>query len=220
MASEPRFYVLEDLKEGPHSATFFTVEGSRIGDAPCCPRCGAFIGMKALLPPFRLELEVYRFGLGDLVYSPSGKILVSERFMEAFRSERLTGVTRFDAVEIVQVVRERPGPKITSIPRYFLMTPCFGRAAVDEARSRLRRAAPVQCAECRNPGVDGIYGFRLEEGTWQGEDIFRPRGLQSRIVVSERFARLVKDHGFTNIQLLPTEELTFDPRRLGPPSLE
>jgi hypothetical protein len=66
--------------------------------------------------------------------------------------------------------------------------------------------------------VDSVHGFALEPGTWQGEDVFRPRGLQGDIVVSERFAELVKRHGFTNMKLIPTEEYVRDPLRKGPPA--
>jgi hypothetical protein len=217
MASEPLFFLLQGIEDGPHDAAFFRAEGSKIGEAPRCPRCGRFVGMREVLPPFRVELEVYRFGLGDLVHGAGGDVLASERFMEAFQSEKLTGVERFDLVEVAEVVRKGRGPKITSIPRYFLMKPFFARAAVDEARSVIRRWEPIQCTECRETGIDGVYGFRIEPGTWQGEDIFRPRGFSSDIVVSERFAQLVKNHGFTNIKLVPTEEFVWDPLRLGRP---
>lgn len=53
--------------------------------------------------------------------------------------------------------------------------------------------------------------------TWQGEDIFRPRGLQGVLTVSERFARMVKHHGFTNMRLTPTEE--FVRNHYGPEPL-
>jgi hypothetical protein len=66
--------------------------------------------------------------------------------------------------------------------------------------------------------VDSIHGFTLEPGTWQGEDVFRPRGLQGRILISERFAEFVQRHGFTNMKLIPTEEYISDPMGLGPPA--
>jgi hypothetical protein len=66
--------------------------------------------------------------------------------------------------------------------------------------------------------VDTIHGFTLESGTWQGEDVFRPRGLQGDIVVSERFAEFVKRHGFTNMKLTRTEEYVWDPGGKGPPA--
>jgi len=100
--------------------------------------------------------------------------------------------------------------------RYLSILATYGRAVVDEARSRLRRPEPLSCVECRNPGLDGVYGFRIEPGTWDGLDAFRPRGLQSRIVVSERFADFVRRQGFTNIKLVPTEQFVWDPPRKGP----
>ena len=93
----------------------------------------------------------------------------------------------------------------------------YGRAAVDETRSRIRRSELIECDECRNTGVDGIYGFRIEPGTWDGLDAFRPRGLHADIVVSERFVDFVRRHGFTNIKLIPTEQYVWDPLRKGPP---
>ncbi|HYO52084.1 imm11 family protein [Archangium sp.] len=223
MASEvaptPRFFVLEDDVRGAHDTQFDTVEPDNLGDAPHCPRCGDPIGMRTWLPPYRVELELYGQSLGDFVDGPGGNsFLISERMAEAFRTEGLTGLLGFHPVEVVRVRRKHKGPKPGAAPRYFAVTVCFGRGAVDEGRSRLRRAVAVTCPECRNPGRDSIHGFTLESGIWQGEDIFRPRGLQGRILVSERFAELVKQHGLTNMKLIPTEEFIWDPLRLGPPT--
>jgi hypothetical protein len=88
---------------------------------------------------------------------------------------------------------------------------------VDEARSRLRRNKPVSCPECRSTGVDSIHGLVLEPGTWQGEDVFRPRGEQGSILVSERFVQFAQRHGLTNLKLTPTESFTWDPLGRGPP---
>jgi hypothetical protein len=100
---------------------------------------------------------------------------------------------------------------------YFAVTACFGRGAVDEGRSRLRRTTPVTCSECRSTGIDAIHGLVLEPGTWQGEDLFRPRGEQGSILASERFAEFVQRHGFTNMKLTPTQEYVWDPDEKGPP---
>lgn len=62
-----------------------------------------------------------------------------------------------------------------------------------------------------------VHGFALEPGTWHGEDVFQPRGLQGLIVVSEHFAQLVERHGLTNMRLTPIEEYTWDPLERGPP---
>jgi hypothetical protein len=215
---DPRFFVLKADVWGPHDTQCDTAEPDNRGDAPHCPRCGDPIGMLTWLPPYRVELELYGQGLGDFVDGPGDEVLISERFAEVFRAEGLTGLLGFHPVEVVGVRRKRKGPKPAVVPRYFVVTPCFGRGAVDEGRSRLRRNKPVTCPECRFTGVDSIHGFVLEPGTWQGEDVFRPRGEQGSIFVSERFAEFVKQHGFTNMKLIPTEEYAWDPLRKGPPA--
>jgi hypothetical protein len=121
-------------------------------------------------------------------------------------------------VEVVRVRRKGRGPKPTHVPHYLAVTACFSRAAVDLAHSRIVYADdPPTCEECREATKHAIFGYTLEPGTWGGEDIFRPRGLYGRLTVSERFARFVERHGFTNMKLTPTEQLVFDPLRLGPP---
>jgi len=97
-------------------------------------------------------------------------------------------------------------------PRRFTVRPCLGRAAVDLSRSRIRYAKAPTCEECRSEGIDAIHGFTLEPGTWRGEDIFHPRGLQGVLTVSERFERFVMRHGFTNMRLTPSEEYVWNPR--------
>ncbi|QRK13686.1 hypothetical protein JQX13_19180 [Archangium violaceum] len=64
--------------------------------------------------------------------------------------------------------------------------------------------------------MDAIHGFSLEAGSWRGEDIFHPRGLQGVLTVSERFERFVARHGFTNMRLTLSEEYVWNPRGLEP----
>jgi len=221
MASEPvsgpRFFLLKNDMHGRCDTEFDTAEPVNLDPAPRCPRCGGAIGMRTWLPPYRGELTLHGEAAGDFVKFPGYEVLVSERFAEAFRAEGLTGMRGFHPVELSRVRGGRKGRKPVSVPRYFLVFPYFGRASVDMARSRIRHEQPVTCPECRDMAPDSIYGFTLEPGTWQGEDVFRPRGLQGCIVVSERFARLVERHGLTNMRLIPIEEYIWDPLGLGPP---
>jgi hypothetical protein len=162
------------------------------------------------LPPYRVDLSLHGEEFGDLIKAPGDDLLVSERFSLAFRGEGLTGLNGFHPVEVLQVRRKRRGPK-PCIPRYLTVTASIGRAAVDLARSRIRYEEPPACEECRYMNKDAVLGFTLEEGSWQGEDIFRPRGLYGSLVVSERFERFVARHGFTNMRLTPTEEYVWNP---------
>jgi hypothetical protein len=217
MPAVPRFFVLEDDMHGRYDTKFIKADPVSRESAPRCPQCGEPIGMKTWLPPYRGELELYGKELGDFVESSGYDFLISERFAEAFRAEGLTGLLGFQPVEVTRVRRRGHKSKAIIVPRYFAVTACFGRGALDEARSRLRRNKPVSCSECRSTGMDSIHGFVLEPGTWQGEDVSRPRGEQGLILVSERFAHFAQRHGLTNLKLTPTEAFTWDPLGRGPP---
>jgi len=215
---DSRFFVLKDDLWGPRDTHFRAVKPVNRGEPPPCPKCGEPFGMLTWLPPYRAELELHGESFGDFVKGSGDEVLISERMAETLRAEGLTGLLGFHPAEVVRIRRMRKGPKSGAAPGYVVVSPCFGRAAVDEARSRLRHTEPVTCPECRYAGLDSIHGFTLEAGTWQGEDVFRPRGLPGRIVVSERFAEFVQRHGFTNMKLIPTEEYVWDPFRKGPPA--
>jgi hypothetical protein len=174
--------------------------------------------MRTWLPPYRVELRLHGAAFGDFVEGPGYDLLISKRMAEAFRAEGLTGLSGFHPVEVVRVRGQRKKSKALAAPPYVVVTPCLGRGAVDDARSLLRRVQPVTCPECRSGGLDSIHGFTLEAGTWQGEDVFRPRGARGFVVVSKRFTEFVNRHGFTNVKLSPTEEYVWDPGRKGSPA--
>jgi hypothetical protein len=212
----PRFFVLQ---KGPLWSRYdVDVEelNKNRGEAACCPKCSSAIGLLTWLPPYSVRLVLHGEELGDFIECMGDELLVSERFAQAFREEGLTGLEGFHPVEIQRISRKRRGPKPAHIPQYRVVSPCFGRAAVDMVRSLIHYEAPPTCEECLTTVKDAIHGFALQPGTWQGEDISRPRGLYGRLLVSERFERFVVRHGFTNMHLTPTEELVWDPLGLGP----
>jgi hypothetical protein len=217
LPAEPRFFVLKDDMHGRYDTKFSKTEPVRREGAPRCPQCGDPIGMKVWLPPYRVELELYGKEFGDFVEGPGYDFLMSERFAEAFRADGLTGLLGFHPIEVTRVSRGGNKSKALLVPRYFAVTACFGRGAVDDTRSRLRRNKPVACAECRSTGIDSIHGLALEPGSWHGEDVFRPRGARGNILVSERFVQFAQRHGLTNMKLTPAGTFTWDPLFLGPP---
>jgi hypothetical protein len=212
-----RFYVLNDEMPGLHDTKALAADPVHYGDAPRCARCNAGFAMRTWLQPYRVELELYGQSLGDFVKGPGNSFLLSERMAKAFQAEGLTGLSGFNPAEVVRVRRRGKGPKPGAVPTYFVVTPSFGRAAVDVTRSRLRYGEPITCEECRSAGLDTVHGFTLEPETWQGEDVFRAWGLPGTDIVSERFAQFVARHGLTNMKLIPAEEYTWDPLRQGPP---
>ena len=157
---------------------------------------------------------LYGTGFGDYIDGPGGDHIVSARYVEAFLKEGLTGLSNFEQVEILRVRSRRRIPHSKSPPPYFHSVPVFGGAAVDEARSRIRRHKPIDCDWCRETNVPAIHGFTLEQ--WRGEDVFYARGLPGSTIVSERFVRFVEQYQLTNMKLIPTEKYTWDPMGLGP----
>ncbi|ATB28361.1 hypothetical protein MEBOL_001807 [Melittangium boletus DSM 14713] len=217
----PRFFVLEEgVPSSRYDVDVEKAEPVNRAEAPRCPRCGDIIGLLTWSAPYRVELELHGEELGDFIRSTGYERLISERFTEAFRAEGLTGLEGFHPIEVVRVryMRKRPRQPL-AVPRYYVVWPCFGRAAVDLVLNRVRFSKPPTCTECRATGIDAIHGFVLEPGTWSGEDIFRPRGMQGDLVVSERFKDFVERHGFTNMRLTPTEQYVWDPSNLGPAPL-
>ncbi len=138
---------------------------------------------------------------------------------DAFKAEGLTGLLGFHPAEVIRLRMKRKRAKPGAVPSYLVVdVSFFGKSAVDVARSRLRYGTPVTCPECRSEGLNSIHGFVLEPGTWQGDDVFRARGLPGTLIVSERFAEFVTKHELTNMRLIPTEEYVWDPLRRGPPT--
>jgi hypothetical protein len=224
MASEsstsPRFFVLEEATGSRYDTLYDTVEPYNLSEDPHCPLCGEGLGALTWLPPYRVEVELHGEEPGDYARGPGYERLISERFVESFRAEGLTGLGGFHPVEVLRVrcMRKRPRQPLI-MPRYYVASPCFGQGAVDLVLNRVRFSKPPTCTECRSTGIDAINGFVLEPGTWAGEDIFRPRGMQGDIVVSERFKDFVERQGLTNMVLTPTEQFVWDPSNLGPAPL-
>jgi hypothetical protein len=204
-----RFFVLEKLREGAHD-TEFDETSSNVGPGLTCPQCGGGIGMLDSLPPFQGELKLYGKDFGDLIESIGG-LLITERFAEGFKAEGMTGLSGFHPVEVTRVRRGRRGPKPGPPPSYLYVTPTYGPAALDPQRSRLRINRPRACTWCRTSNVDAIDGLAIEEGSWGGEDIFRPRGLWGVIIVSERFMHLAERYGTSHMTFVPIDKYVWDP---------
>ena len=203
-----RFFVLNQLTHGAHD-TEFTRTSDNVGDGLHCPQCAEPLGSLSWEPPYQGEVELHGKAFGDLVKAPCGGLLVTEHFAAAFTAEGLTGLSGFHPVELVRVKRRgrKPGPP----PAYLFVTPVWGPSALDLERSRLHTSAPIKCTWCRDTGVDAIDGLALEEGTWSGEDIFRPRGLWGRILVSERFMRFAQRHALSHFSFIPIDKYVWDP---------
>jgi hypothetical protein len=94
-----RFYTIQTKPKGSRHAerfrTDFTYDDSvPKGDAPKCPICERFVGMLEALPPYRVHMETWGEGFGDLAFWMTD-FLVSEAFRTAFLEADLKGLSQF-----------------------------------------------------------------------------------------------------------------------------
>lgn len=200
------FVLTQRIGANPHETTFVPAAGARYGEAPRCPACGQYIGMREWLPPYEVELELHGDDWGDLAYFGSD-VLVSRRFADAWKRAELVGLEVFDPVRVVR-------PRRNDVPEYLRTAVLRSEAAVDEARSRIVRSRAPSCPVCRSGGLDAIRGLVLDDAMWSGEDLFEARGLQGLVLASDRLRRFVKHEGLTNVGLVPLDEYVWDPLNL------
>ena len=72
------------------------------------------------------------------------------------------------------------------------------------------RGEPHECDQCRSAPLEGIYGFVIDAGSWDGTDVFFPRGFTGLVVASGAFRDVVVSAGLTNIILTPTSSYEWD----------
>jgi hypothetical protein len=205
-----QFYVL-DLEIGStHDTTFEEMEPRHIGeveDCRQCPTCGRRVGSLPWLPPFRAAVIAHRRELGDVAFSGMD-ILVSEKFRLAWTEAQLEGIEAFQPLERVRVRPARLGKK--TVTYYYVDVLRFG-TRVDLQRSLIEYSKPFSCMVCMNAGVSTVRGFKIDEQSWTGEDIFIPWGEPGSVVVTDRVRQLRDEYGLKNVTLTPTEEYVWDP---------
>lgn len=210
-----RFFVLEQrgsARPSEFDTEFYCLEPDNVGEAPRCPACGQFVGMLPWLPPYRVELETWGTGYGDVAFGPGLNLLISERFKRVVEEHGLTGFEGFDCVDVVRVRRHKRWKQKLPPPPYWRVNVMRSQAAVDQIASGMEwEEGAVICPACRR-GHDLQRWKRiiLEEGTWEGEDIFIARGLPGTFVTSERFKRVCDEHNVTNTVFIPAEQYGYD----------
>jgi hypothetical protein len=204
-----QFYSLKELPSGDAATYYSTPKGYHQGDAEYCPACGKPVSMLTWLPPFQVELELLGKQVGDLAFAFGGNdFLVSQRFREVYDQRLLTGLLGFDPVEVIKVKARKKFA--SNLPMYYRVNPQHGPAALNVVASGLQWVDPPTCRQCETGNLKRWKRLVLEEGTWQGEDIFRPRKFSGEIMVSQRFMEACQRHGITNAYFTPAEESGHD----------
>jgi hypothetical protein len=204
-----RFHVLDGVV-GSEAETWFEPVGEpKLGDAPRCPLCGAWVGMKQQLPPYVLKLRVFGHIVGDIAFDmASGDLLVSQRFLKAWRAAGLRGLAGAEEVEL----RGLGGSKRASrVGPYLLVRPERTGVTIDRSRSCVVREGQTTCDLCGGTSiVHAVLALAIDEGTWAGEDIFLPWGINGLTVVTDRVLTVAAEHGLNNVTALPIEAYRWE----------
>lgn len=172
------------------------------GNAKRCPLCGRPVFMRRWEAPRKMRLTNthYPDRLTDWLIEP---LVVSDRFMNAFQEEKLTGILSFSEIEVVNFTSQKRKKK--PAPRYFWTELCYSESVrVDVQKTVLYgQKYDWSCALCNPFGstCDKIERMVLDTERWDGTDVFQVYSVGT--VCSQRFFDFVADGGFTNFNLVP-----------------
>lgn len=183
------------------------------GQAPRCPSCGRWIGMKPWLPPYRVRLVAGTKTPkpADIITGPGFTgFIASDRFAKEFKRAGLTGVERWESVQI-QGYNDYEGDPIA--PQAEVVRP-YRYAILPSPRTRVKLRHVVyegplpDCPVCRRGNLESYQGVVVDETSWAGADVFMTinAGL---LLVTDRFADVCRAGELTGINLVPTAK--FEP---------
>jgi len=216
------FYAIEPvgMMFGTKWAYADLLEPINRGDCERCPVCGSAVSGLRWLPPFRIKLSSAKpEKWGDFVWGAGFPLLVSARFKDLYESEGLSGIREFSTpVEVVRMGTLKTGLFPTLPPVYHLVQIPWGGANQDDMASGLTHERPeeIRCSYCRT-GVSWRSQERvvIEEGSWDGSDIFKPRNAPVHYLISERLKQLINLHRLTNIWCIPADKFGYNARSKG-----
>lgn len=180
------------------------------GESQTCPVCGGPVSSLSWMPPRLLWLSsALPAKWGDFVWGAGfSPFLVSGKFQRVYLDAGLSGITRFDTVQVIRVGKRKTNDLPKGLPDYFLVEILWNGANLDDKASNVTRGR-IACSFDRG-SVRRIARIVLEPGSWKGADIFEVRGLPGEIVVSERFRDAAVRYELKNISLVPVEEYAYD----------
>jgi hypothetical protein len=212
--STVKFWVFErQMMAGPW-AFADNVDPVKYGEAPRCPSCGAWIGMKPWLPPYRVRLVegTKTAAPADIITGPGfSGFIASDRFATEFESNGLTGVERWEPVHIEGYNDYEGDP----IPAQAVVNRPYKLAILPTPITRVKLSDAVyeddvpDCAVCsQGRNLESYQGFVVDETSWLGADVFETTNT-GRTVVTDRFADFCHAGEFTGVLLIPTAN--FEP---------
>lgn len=180
----------------------------RYNDAIHCAKCLKPISMRQWLPPFEVELTTYGRQYADFLECISD-MLVSDRFIEVYRNSELKGFDEFSPAQIVKL-RHRTKKPAEPIPHLFRVPVKMSMTTIDQVVSEYEWEDCSKICPCCLTGPLIRYKAQIvDQSTWDGLDVFKPRGGK-RILVSQRFVDTCQQHNLKMGDFIPSETFGYD----------
>jgi hypothetical protein len=192
-----------------------------LGEVDRCPVCHGIVSSKPWLPPYKTKLSSAKpEKWGGFLWVGGTSLAVSNRFREIYEQEGLKGIDSFiGPIEIVRYGSKKTGDLPIKPPEYFVIRIPWGGANQDDTASSVsfRNPEAIKCNYCR-VGVGKRLQTRIiiEIESWNGSDIFRPRGAPVGYMVSERFYEIYKRYQLKGALLIPGSVFGYDSQRYPP----
>lgn len=140
----------------------------------------------------------------------SEPLVASQKFIDIYSIEGLTGINLFEPIEVVKVAHKTKNS--ADPPMYFRAQIDYTQSVrVDAGKTRIHGQESGWSCELCNPWgctVDHIETLVLDTTNWDGIDIFRVYAI-GRVVVSQRFHDAIQKYGLTNFNLVTVEDYRF-----------
>lgn len=205
----PRIYICE-IPETTKYAEAEAAEGT-VYDFDVfekCPECGRPVSGGYWKRPHIIDINKRK--LPDFMYiaGGTGTFLVTERVLNAFRQNQLTGILSAEEIDVIQY-RGQP-LNSQSNPRYYSLKLARSFASIDHERSEILYGdyyEEKRCSLCNPKGATKDFFRRLEMNMdrYEGYDIFTIYELGEATFVSQRFVDFCEHNGFSNLRATPIE---------------
>lgn len=178
------------------------------GPGKDCPLCGRPVTGFSWEEPRKMRLSNTRYP--DRITYWILKMIVSERFMNAYLEAELSGINSFSKIEVVKV--SPMGKKSPPPPNYYLADVGFSQTVTIDTKNTIIYGSERDwsCPFCNPLGrtCNVIEHLALNTDEWDGTDIFKLYH-PSNFVCSQRFCDFINNNGFTNFNLVPVEKYTW-----------
>ena len=184
------------------------VEPIARGDASRCPQCGRYITLLKWLEPRRIRLTNSRYPDRLHYYlHVDQEIIVSERFMNAYKSSGLQGITAFRPIETVKVARNHDP---STFPKYYSAEVEVTTDIKLDPDQTIIHGSPRdwKCSLCNPFGSSKscVEKYVLDV---KSTDLDIAWVYALGIVMSQCFYDFVQEHNFTNFNLVDISEYQY-----------